>query len=89
MNKMDFIESFLAIKPEDLFQKSTSMVSSVRAHDYPSHAPSSTFIVITATICFIVLVMFAVFLIGVCQLYRSTPADLDETATVTLVEQPI
>ena len=84
---MDFVESFLAIKPEVLFQK--SMVSSVRAHDYPSHAPSSTFIVITATICFIVLVMFAVFLIGVCQLYRSTPADLDETATVTLVEQPI
>ena len=87
VNRMDFVESFLAIKPEVLFQK--GMVSSVRAHDSSSHTPPTTFLIITATICFIVLVMFTIFLIGVCQLCRSTPADSDESESVTLVEQPV
>ena len=66
---MDFIQQFLAVEPEALFAKTSSFIT---------HTPSPSFLLILVSICLIVLVMFVVFLVGVCHLCRNTTPSVSE-----------
>ena len=76
---MDFIEQFLAIKPETLVARTANLIS---------HTPSPSFFLILVLICLIVVTMFVVFLYGVFLLCRNTTPSVSDspTETVTLVE---
>ena len=74
---MDFIQQFLAVKPEALFKTVT-------------HTPPTSFLIMLVSICVIVLVMLVVFMVGVCHLCRTTPSVSESLAeSVTLVEEPV
>ena len=74
-----FIQHFLAVEPEALFAKTSSFIT---------HTPSPSFLIILVSMCLIVLVMFVVFLVGVCHLCRNTTPSVSESPaeSVTLVE---
>ena len=74
--KMDFVQQFLALKPEVLFKT-------------VNHTPPTTFLIMLVAICVIVLVMMIIFMVGVCHLCRTTPSISESDESVTLVEQPV
>ena len=74
--RMDFVQQFLALKPEVLFKT-------------VNHTPPTTFLIILVAIGVIVLVMMVIFMVGVCHLCRTTPSVSESHESVTLVEQPV
>ena len=76
---MDFIEQFLAIKPETLSARTANLIT---------HTPSPSFFLILVLICLIVVTMFVVFLYGVFLLCRNTTPSVSSSPaeSVTLVE---
>ena len=76
---MDFIEQFLAIKPETLVARTANNIT---------HTPSPSFLLILVSICLIVVVIFVVFLYGVFLLCRNTTPSVSSSPaeSVTLVE---
>ena len=74
--RMDFVQQFLALKPEVLFKT-------------VNHTPPTTFLIMLVAICVIVLVMMIIFMVGVCQLCRTTPSLSESDESVTLVEQSV
>ena len=83
--RMDFVQEFLALKPEVLFKVSEAEVSFKTAN----HTPPTTFLIMLVAIFFIVLVMMIIFMVGVCHLCRTTPSISESDESVTLVEQPV
>ena len=85
---MDFVQEFLKLKPEILFKTVNHTVSEVLFKTV-NHTPPTTFLIMPVAICVIVLVMMIVFMVGMCQLCRTTPSISESDESVTLVEQPV
>ena len=75
-SRMDFIQDFLSLKPEVLFKT-------------VKYTPPTTFIIMLIAICVIVMTMMVIFIIGVCQLCKTTPSISESDESVTLVETPV
>ena len=83
--RMDFIQEFLALKPEVLFKVSEAEVLVKTAN----HTPPTTLLIMLIAIFVIVLVMMIIFLVGVCHLCRTSPTISESDKPVTLVEETV
>ena len=75
-SRMDFVQQFLSLKPEEMFKT-------------VNRDPPTTFLIMLIAICGIVLTMIIIFIIGLCNLCKTTPSIKESDESVTLVETPV
>ena len=74
--KMDFVQQFLSLRPEEMFKTI-------------NREPPTTFLFGLITICGIVLTTTIIFIIGLCNLCKRDSSIKDSEESVTLVETPM